>query len=51
MNEYLANKRKIEHHAHVPIHLTWISKVHEDEKKIKKGSVLNCKLRIIKVIS
>jgi hypothetical protein len=52
MNAYLANKKKIKHHAHVPIHLPWISKVFQDEKQTKKGSALNCKLRkIIKVIS
>jgi hypothetical protein len=52
MNEYHGNKKKVEHHAYVPIHLPWISKVLEDEKQIKKGSALICKLRrIVRVIS
>ncbi len=40
LNECIYCKQeKFEHHAHVPISLPWISKMLEDEKQTRKGSV------------
>jgi hypothetical protein len=39
MNDNLANNKKVEHHAYVPIHLPWRPKMFEYEKQTKKGSV------------